>query len=42
MLRLVEIGEGEEGGEDDNFEAFAVVDVETVAEINTYSSEWGG
>lgn len=42
MLRLVEIGEGEEGGEDDYLEAFAVVDVETVTEINTYGSGWGG
>ena len=41
-MRLIEIGEGEEGGEDDDLEAFAVVDVETVADINTHGSEWGG
>ena len=27
-MRLIEIGEGEEGGEDDDFETFAVVDIE--------------
>ena len=41
MLRLVEVGEGEEGGEDDDLETFAVVDVKAVIEFNTNVSEWG-
>ena len=38
-MRLVEIGEGEEGGEDDYLEALAVVDVESGLVSDMFASE---